>query len=96
MAQELLNESNAQSLYYGRFITKYNDHAICGPCFTPYIAPPKTTNEAEIPLDEDALKKQLMEACEDYDKIEVIADQPMKKKRKTSKRDDKKTKKTKR
>ena len=86
----LLNDLNPESLYYGRFITKYNDASICGPCFSPYILPPKTTQELKdsrtsTPLDEVAVKYQLREECEDYDSIQTIPLQQSKKKKRTAK-----------
>ena len=73
MAQDFLNDSTAESVYYGKFITKFNDHAICGPCFTPYIEPPKQSelegNDAV--LDETVLEKELMDACEEIDKANI-------------------------
>ena len=83
MGQELLKDSNAHALYYGRFITKFNDQSICGPCFTPYIEVPNVTQ----PIDEESIDKELMDACEHYDK-EVIANKPPQKKQKIAKVND--------
>ena len=84
--QDFINSLNAQSLYYGRFITKYNDYSICGPCFTPYIELPKYKEpDVNENLEEAALKKQLMAACEDYDNMEDAPGEPPKKKQKTGK-----------
>ena len=93
MGHDFLKDSNAHALYYGRFITKYNDQSICGPCFTPYIEIPNTTKATSVPIDEDTIDKDLMDACEDYDK--VILNQPPQKKRKTDKVNDKEIKKIK-
>ena len=86
----LLNDLSPESLYYGRFITKYNDASICGPCFSPYILPPKATQDLKdsrtnTPLDESAIRKQLREECEDYDNLEDVPGESPKKKQKTGK-----------
>ena len=84
----LLNDLSPESLYYGRFITKYNDASICGPCFSPYISPPKATQELKYSsthLDEVFVKSQLREACEDYDAMQTTPPQQSKKKERTAK-----------
>ena len=84
----LLNDLSPESLYYGRFITKYNDASICGPCFSPYISPPKATQELKYSsthLDEVFVKSQLREACEDYDAMQTTPPQRAKQKERTAK-----------
>ena len=73
-------------MYYGRFITKYNDYSICGPRFTPYIEIPKNEKpKVNENLEEATFKKQLMAACDDYDTMEDASGEPPKKKQKTDK-----------
>ena len=87
----LLNDLSPESLYYGRFITKYNDASICGPCFSNFIlSPPKATQELKDSrtstlLDEVFVKSQLREECEDYDNMQTIPHQQSKKKKRTAK-----------
>jgi hypothetical protein len=90
MGETLLNDLNPQSLYYGRFITQYNDVSICGPCFKPFILPPRATQELKnsrpnTPFDESAVRKQLREECDDYDNLEEASSEPPKKKQKAGK-----------
>jgi len=63
VGHDFLVSADAHSLYYGRFITTFNDQPICGPCFSPYFAPP--TKATTPPLDQ--LKEDLLQVCKEYD-----------------------------